>query len=61
MDSSSEVRWVTPQVSAVHKLVSFWSDWSGADVSSSVVSCYLLGSWVLLGKGTGVLKGDLVW
>jgi hypothetical protein len=60
-DSSSKVRWATSQASAVCRLVSFQRDYSRADVSSSVVSCCLLGSRVLLGKGAGVLKGDLVW
>jgi hypothetical protein len=53
MDSSSKVRWVTPQASAMYRLDSFWSDWSRADVSLSMVSYCILGSRVLLGEGAG--------
>jgi hypothetical protein len=60
-DSSSKVRWATSQASAVCRLVSFRSDQSRANGSSSVVSVVSLGSRVLSGKGAGVLKGDLAW
>jgi hypothetical protein len=49
-----KVRWATPQASAMHRLVSFWNVQSRAGISLFMVSCCLL-----LGKGTGVLDGDL--
>jgi hypothetical protein len=45
------MKWVTPQVSTMGRLLSFWSDHSRAEVSS--------GSRVLPRKGVGVLEGDL--
>jgi hypothetical protein len=50
---------LTPQVSAVCRLVSFWNDYSRAVVLSFVVPCCFLGSGVLLRKGADVLEGDL--
>jgi hypothetical protein len=43
----------------VCKLVSFWIDYSRADVSLFMVFCCLLGSDVLPWKGANVLEGDL--
>jgi hypothetical protein len=58
-DSSSKVRWVTPQASAMCTLVSFQSDYSRADISSFMMSCCLPGSRGLPEKGMGVPEGDL--
>jgi hypothetical protein len=43
------------------RLVSFWCDYSRADISSLMVFHCLLRSRVLLGKGAGILEGDLAW
>jgi hypothetical protein len=52
---------MTPQPSAVHRLVSFQSDWSMAVFQSFMVPCCLLGSRVLLRKGAGIPEGAFAW
>jgi hypothetical protein len=51
----------TSQASAMHRLVSFWSDYSRAVVPLFLVPYCFLGSRVLPREGAQVLEGDLTW